>query len=159
MPSLSTPDRLRATRGHSPRYDHLHRAGEGSSGPAGSRSHTRRLRSVAGAAWSSQEVGIASIAASGLRHGVHRASERHRARREAFVEALLAAFPVFTLDLLAARVHARLWVALARAGIEVGARDRIVAATALSACRRVGTAKKRHFERIAGLEIVDVSLA
>jgi predicted nucleic acid-binding protein len=41
----------------------------------------------------------------------------------------------------------------------VGARDRIVAATALSACRRVGTAKKRHFERIAGLEIVDVSLA
>jgi len=105
-----------------------------------------------------EEVGIASITASELLHGVHRASEEHRVRREAFVEAVLTAFPALTFDLLAARVHARLWAALAAAGTEVGAHDRIVAAIALSAGWRVGTANTRHFDRIAGLEIVDVQL-
>ena len=39
------------------------------------------------------EVGIAAITAAELLHGVHRAALEHRARREAFVEAVLAAFP------------------------------------------------------------------
>jgi hypothetical protein len=40
-----------------------------------------------------EEVGIAAITASELLHGVHRATPEHRTRREAFVEAVLAAFP------------------------------------------------------------------
>ncbi len=40
-----------------------------------------------------EEVGIAAITASELLHGVHRATPKHRVRREAFVEGVLAAFP------------------------------------------------------------------
>lgn len=81
------------------------------------------------------------------------------ARREAFVEAALAAFPPFTFDLLAARAHARLWAQLAAAGAEVGAaHDRLVAATAIAAGWRVPTAIIRHFERIPGLDVVVIAL-
>lgn len=76
-----------------------------------------------------EEVGIPAITASELLHGVHRATSQHRARREAFVEGVLAAFPPFAFDLLAARAHARLWAGLAMAGTDVRAHDRLVAAS------------------------------
>jgi tRNA(fMet)-specific endonuclease VapC len=104
-----------------------------------------------------EEVGIAAITASELLHGVHRATPRHRARREAFVEAVLAAFPPVPFDLLAARAHARLWAELASAGLDVGAHDRLVAATAITAGWRVGTANVRHFDRITGLDVTTIT--
>ncbi len=104
-----------------------------------------------------EEVGIAAITASELLHGVHRATPEHRARREAFVEAVLAAFPPLPFDLLAARAHARIWAGLAAVGQDVGAHDRLVAATAISAGWRVGTANLRHFDRVAGLDILPVA--
>jgi tRNA(fMet)-specific endonuclease VapC len=107
---------------------------------------------------SAEDVGIASITASELLHGVHRASAEHRARREVFVEAVLAAFPPLPFDLLAARAHARLWAELAASGKDIGAHDRLVAATAIAAGWRVGTANIRHFERIPALTIVPLSL-
>jgi tRNA(fMet)-specific endonuclease VapC len=105
-----------------------------------------------------EEVGIASITASELLHGVHRATPEHRARREAFVEGVLAAFPPFPFDLLAARAHTRLWAGLASSGIDVRAHDRLVAATAITAGWRVGTANIRHFERIPGLDVMVISM-
>jgi tRNA(fMet)-specific endonuclease VapC len=104
-----------------------------------------------------EEVGIAAITASELLHSVHRATPEHRARREAFVEAVLAAFPPLPFGLLAARAHARIWAELAAAGQDVGAHDRLVAATAITAGWRVGTANLRHFDRIAGLDILTIS--
>jgi tRNA(fMet)-specific endonuclease VapC len=104
-----------------------------------------------------EEVGIAAITASGLLHGVHRATPEHRVRREAFVEAVLAAFPPLPFGLLAARAHARIWAELAAAGQDVGAHDRLVAATAITVGWRVGTANLRHFDRIAGLDTLAVS--
>jgi predicted nucleic acid-binding protein len=53
-----------------------------------------------------EEVAIAAITASELLHGVHRAIPEHRARREAFVEAVISAFPPLPFDLLAARTRA-----------------------------------------------------
>ena len=106
-----------------------------------------------------EEVGIAAITASELLHGVHRASPGHRARREAFVEAVLAAFPPVPFGLLAARAHARIWAELAATGQDVGAHDRLVAATAITAGWRVGTANTRHFDRIDGLDILAISFA
>lgn len=103
-----------------------------------------------------EEAAIAAITASELLHGVHRATSRYRARREAFVESILAAVPVLEFDLLAARAHAQLWAALVKAGSDVGAHDRIVAATAISLGWRVATANVRDFERIAGLDVVEV---
>jgi tRNA(fMet)-specific endonuclease VapC len=104
-----------------------------------------------------EEVGIAAITASALLHGVHRATPGHRARREAFVEAVLAAFPPLPFGLLAARAHARIWAELAAAGQDVGAHDRLVAATAITVGWRVGTANLRHFDRIAGLDTLAVT--
>jgi tRNA(fMet)-specific endonuclease VapC len=114
-----------------------------------------RLEAQLGAA---EEVGIAAITASELLHGVHRAAPGHRARREAFVEAVIAAFPPLPFDLLAARVHARLWAGLAAAGMDVGAHDRLVAATAITAGWRVGTANVRHFERIPSIDLIAITL-
>lgn len=105
-----------------------------------------------------EEIAIAAITASELLHGVHRATEEYRVRREAFVGAILDAFPVVSFDLLVARVHARLWAGLASSGADVGAHDRIVAATAMSAGWRVGTANMRHFGRIPGLDARLISL-
>jgi tRNA(fMet)-specific endonuclease VapC len=105
-----------------------------------------------------EEVGIAAITASELLHGVHRATPEHRARRAAFVEAVLAAFPPLAFDLLAARTHARLWAGLASAGVDVGAHDRLVAATAITAGWRVATANVRHFERVPGLDVVVMNI-
>jgi tRNA(fMet)-specific endonuclease VapC len=117
---------------------------------------TQRLERQLG---ENEEVGIAAITASELLHGVHRATEAHRGRREAFVEAVLAAFPVLSFDLLVARIHARLWAGLASAGAEVGAHDRLVAATAMTAGWRVATANVRHFNRVPGLDVVAVQMA
>jgi predicted nucleic acid-binding protein len=106
----------------------------------------------------SEETGIATITASEFLHGVHRATPEHRPRREAFVEAVLAAFPPIPFDLLAARAHARLWAQLAATGTDIGAHDRIVAATAIAVGWKVATANTRHFDRIAGLDLTPVSL-
>ena len=116
----------------------------------------RRLEALLG---ENEDVGIAAITASELLHGVHRASEEHRGQREAFVEAVISAFPTLSFDLLVARTHARLWAGLASSGTDVGAHDRIVAATAISAGWRVATANARHFERISGVDVLPIRLA
>lgn len=106
-----------------------------------------------------EEVAIAAITASELLHGVHRATAEHRARREAFVEAVIAAFPPVPFGLLAARAHARIWAELAATGQDVSAHDRLVAATAIMAGWRVGTANTRHFDHIDGLDTLAVTFA
>ncbi len=106
-----------------------------------------------------EEVGIAAITASELLHGVHRATPEHRTRREAFVETVLAAFPPLPFGLLTARAHARIWAELSASGQDVGAHDRLVAATAMTAGWCVGTANLRHFDRIVGLDILTVTFA
>jgi tRNA(fMet)-specific endonuclease VapC len=116
----------------------------------------KRLESQLGG---NEEVAIAAITASELLHGVHRATEEHRGRRAAFVEAVIAAFPTLSFDLLVARVHARLWAGLALSGTEVGAHDRLVAATAMSAGWQVGTTNTRHFNRIPGLEVTSLRMS
>ena len=65
-----------------------------------------------------EDVAISTMTASELLHGVHRAkmpAQRHR--RQAFVEGLIAQLPVIAFDLIVARVHASLWVDLAKRGL------------------------------------------
>jgi len=97
-------------------------------------------------------IALAAISASELLHGVHRAtSVNQRARRQAFVEQLLSALPVIPFDLVAARLHAELWARLAAKGIQVGAHDLLIAATAIAAGYSVATRDERSFPRIPGL--------
>ena len=102
------------------------------------------------------EIALAAITASELLHGVHRAtSARIRARREAFVEHLLARIPLIPFDLVAARVHARVCADLAMKGISVGAHDLLIGATALATGGRVATRDVRSFPRIPGLDFME----
>lgn len=116
----------------------------------------KRLSSQLG---TEEEVAIAAITASELLHGVHRADRANRLQREVFVERVLTAFPTVEFGLRSARAHARISADLAASGIDVGAHDRLIAATAVAEGWRVATANKRHFERIAGLQVIEVSLA
>ncbi len=86
---------------------------------------------------------------------MHRArSEARRGRREAFVEALLSSLPVISFDLVAARVHARLWAKLAAKGIAIGQHDLVIAATAVSRGMDVATRDARSFPKIPGLGVL-----
>jgi tRNA(fMet)-specific endonuclease VapC len=101
-----------------------------------------------------EAVALSAITASELLHGVHRASTpAQRAKREAFVEALLAALPIFGFDLDVARVHARLWSDLRSRGEMIGAHDLLIAATAISHGCIVATRNVREFARVADLQV------
>ena len=101
------------------------------------------------------DLALSVITASELLHGIHRAdSEKRRSRREAYVESLLSRFPVLAFDLVAARIHARLHAELSSKGINTGAHDLIIAATALSRGLDVVTRDERSFPLIPGLSMI-----
>ena len=101
------------------------------------------------------DLALAALTASERRHGVHRAkSEARRARREAYVEALLSRLPVIAFDLVSARTHARLWASLASRGVTIGAHDLIIAATAIARGLDLVTRDERSFPRIPGLSVL-----
>ena len=100
-------------------------------------------------------LALSAMTASELLHGVHRANtEARRAKREAFVEALLSSLPVISFDLVAARTHARLWAKLASKGATVGQHDLIIGATAVSRGLDVATRDSRSFPKIPGLSVL-----
>lgn len=110
--------------------------------------------SALGALGHAEPLAIASVTASELLVGVHRANTpERRTRRETFVEAILAAFPVVPFDLLVARTHARVWADLTTAGQIIGERDLMIAATALVHGYGVLTANVSEFARIPGLVV------
>ena len=104
-----------------------------------------------------EPVAIAAITASVLLHGCHRAAEPAvRARRTAFVEALLDVLPVLPFGLQEARCHAELWATLARKGRSVGAHDLLIGATALAQGHAVATLDERDFGRMAGVRLAPI---
>lgn len=99
-----------------------------------------------------EEFFLSMITASELLHGVHRAVEPEiRAKRSAFVEALLERFPLLPIDLPTARAHARLWADLAARGQLIGPNDFWLAAASLAHGLTLVTANVREFVRVPGL--------
>jgi predicted nucleic acid-binding protein len=97
---------------------------------------------------------LSVVTISELLHGVHRAADRaRRARRSAYVEAVLDQFPILPVDLPTARAHAELWAGLAAAGTPVGAHDLWIAATAVSRGLILATVDRREFDRVPGLVV------
>lgn len=102
-----------------------------------------------------EPVGIAAITASELLHGCHRASDAGiRARRAAFVDALLDAIPVLPFGLPEARRHAELWADLRREGTMIGPHDLLIGATALARGDTLATLNRREFGRVPGLRLL-----
>jgi tRNA(fMet)-specific endonuclease VapC len=105
-----------------------------------------------------EPVAIASMTASELLMGVHRAdTEQRRARRSEFVEQILDAFPVLPFDTEAARLHAEIACRLMATGRLIGGNDLIIAATALANGCAVATANVRELARVAGLVVHEPS--
>jgi len=101
-----------------------------------------------------EPFGISVITVAELLHGVERAdTDTRKILRQAFVEKVIELFPVLPFDTSVARTYARLWAALAKKGLTVGAHDLIIAATAISLDYSIVTANVRDFERIEGLRI------
>ena len=73
---------------------------------------------------------VAAITIAELWHGVERASASHRARRQKYLEAIVAVLPIIAYTEETAYYHARLWSDLGTSGKIIGAYDLIVAATA-----------------------------
>jgi tRNA(fMet)-specific endonuclease VapC len=101
-----------------------------------------------------QPVAIAAITVSELLHGWHRARDPAvRARRGAFVDAVLDAIHVLPFGLPEARRHAELWADLTRRGKVIGPHDLLIGATALTHGFALATLNWREFERVPGLAV------
>lgn len=101
-----------------------------------------------------EPVAVAAITASELLHGCLRAADAGvRARRAAFVDAILDLFPVLPFGLAEARRHAELWAELIRRGTLIGTHDLLIAATALARGERLLTLNRQEFARVPGLRL------
>ncbi|MCP3958791.1 MAG: type II toxin-antitoxin system VapC family toxin [bacterium] len=102
-----------------------------------------------------QPVFLATITASELLHGVHRANTAvRRGRRERFVESIFSQVPILSFDMEIARVHSRLWADLSARGQMIGAHDLLIAATGVTREHSVVTNNVREFGRVEGLDVV-----
>jgi len=101
-----------------------------------------------------QECAISVITVSELLHGVLRANGAARARRQAFVEHLLAGLKAIPITEAVARVHAGIWSRLSDRGEPIGAHDLWIAATAIAHGLGIATRNNSHFSRIPGLLVI-----
>lgn len=98
---------------------------------------------------------VAAITVAELWHGVERATAVHRPKREGYLRALLEFLPIVPYTGQTAFHHARIWAEMESQGTVIGPYDLIVAATALERESAVATFNKRHFAKVAGLQIVE----
>jgi tRNA(fMet)-specific endonuclease VapC len=98
---------------------------------------------------------IAAVTVAELWHGIERATGTHRAKRQQYLEALLAGLPVIPYTEQTAYEHARVWAKLEASGKMIGYYDIIVAATALERGSAVVTFNQRHFAQVKGLTVIE----
>jgi predicted nucleic acid-binding protein len=104
--------------------------------------------------WGDVELAMSVMSAGELFHGCWRAdTPERRARREEFVESILAAVPVVDVTLPVVRIFGRLDAELSAGGNRVPASDLLIASTALFHGDPIVTGNFRHFARIPGLTI------
>jgi predicted nucleic acid-binding protein len=104
-----------------------------------------------------QEAALSTAGVVELVHGIHRANTaERRARREAFVEDLLAAVIVYPLTTDIARLAGKLDAERQSRGVVIPFADLLIGTTALSLGYSVLTTNLRHFERIPGLALLQL---
>ena len=86
---------------------------------------------------------------------MERATAPHRAKREQYLQAVLAPLPIIPYTEQTAREHARIWAELEAAGKMIGYYDIIVAATALERGSDVATFNRKHFDLVSGLNVIE----
>lgn len=101
------------------------------------------------------DVAIAAITVAEISVGVQLATPRRRARRQTYVDEIVAAIPILPYDEAVALHHATLLVAVRQAGRPRGAHDLIIAATAVASGRTVVSADRRAFDGLPGVVSTD----
>lgn len=102
-------------------------------------------------------MAIAAISVAELAVGVELANEERRAKRVAFVAAVLDAVSVETYDLDVAQAHGALLAHTRRSGQPRGAHDLMIAATARARGREVVTTDSGGFAELPGVTVRAVS--
>lgn len=109
------------------------------------------------ASQSDERFEVASITVAELWHGVERATKTHKAKRQQYLQTILASLPIVPYTEQTAYEHARVWAELESSGKMIGYYDLIVAATALERGSDVATFNQRHFSQVKGLTIIEPS--
>jgi predicted nucleic acid-binding protein len=110
----------------------------------------KQLFTIAG----DQETALSSIALVELVHGIHRANTPQiRARREAFIQELLADIPVYPFTQQIAFVAGRIDGEQQNQGVKIPFQDLLIGATALHLEYTVVTGNPRHFRMIPNLGV------
>lgn len=100
------------------------------------------------------DVALSAVTAAELVHGVWRALDvRTRARRESFVEEILARVPTRPFSLAVARIAGRIDAESRRKGTTIPTADLWIGATALEMEFAVATGNLRHFRLLPGLRV------
>jgi predicted nucleic acid-binding protein len=101
-----------------------------------------------------QDLALSVMSAGELFHGCWRAkTAAQRARREEFVETMLAAIPTVPITLPVMRVFGEIDAKLVQGGKRLPVSDLLIASTALAREDAVVTGNPRHFDRIPGLTV------
>jgi tRNA(fMet)-specific endonuclease VapC len=102
----------------------------------------------------SELFSLSIISVAELLHGVHRAdSELRKQKRAAYVDKIIDIFPIYPFDLKITKVYEKLWSDLLKKGINIGAHDLMIGATAISLGFSIATFNVRHFSKIDGLKM------
>jgi tRNA(fMet)-specific endonuclease VapC len=103
------------------------------------------------------ELALSVMSAGELLHGCWRAdTPARRARREEFVEAVLAAIPAVAITLPVMRVFGEVDARLTANGERLPTSDLLIACTALSRGDEIVTGNRRHYDRVPGLVVHDL---
>lgn len=102
------------------------------------------------------DVAIAAISVAELAVGIELADEERRAKRAAFVAAVLDAVSVETYDVDVAQAHGALLAHTRRSGRPRGAHDLIISATARARGRVVVSADSGGFAELPGVAVREV---
>ncbi len=102
-----------------------------------------------------EQFEVAAVTVAELWHGVERATGAHRAKRQQYLQTVLASLPVIPYTEQTAYEHARVWAELESSGKMIGYYDLIVAATALERGSEVATFNQRHFAQVKGLTVIE----
>jgi predicted nucleic acid-binding protein len=101
-----------------------------------------------------QEAAMSAIALVELAHGIHRANTADvRARREPFIQELLADVPVYPFTQQIAFTAGQIDATQQARGVKIPFPDLLIGATALSLGYSVGTSNLRHFRMVTGLSV------
>jgi tRNA(fMet)-specific endonuclease VapC len=104
---------------------------------------------------SDDQFEVAAITVAEFWHGLERATAPRRAKREHYLQTVLAPLPIIPYTEQTAREHARIWAELEAGGKMIGYYDIIVAATALERGSDVATFNRKHFDLVNGLNVVE----